>query len=152
MRAKAGLAQTLWELGKKTEAVAHYEESLTLNPNDNQGLRYTLASWLLELGLTKKLEVLFKNYRSDGGAMWEFSNALYQFQKLGASSPKAKKQREQAITSNKFVPKYLLGRKKIPKLIPDSYSLKSEEEAIIYASEAIEAWQRTPGAIEWLSE
>ena len=47
MRAKLGLADTLWTSGRRVEAVEQLQDMLRLNPDDNQGVRYTLASWLL---------------------------------------------------------------------------------------------------------
>ena len=81
MRAKANLAETLWELGRRDEAITRYEECLRLNPNDNQGLRDTIASLYLELGRLPELEALFKSYKGDGGACWAYSKALYEFSK-----------------------------------------------------------------------
>src|SRR5213078_3903422 len=37
MRARAGLAATLVQLGDVAGALAHYRDMLQLNPNDNQG-------------------------------------------------------------------------------------------------------------------
>jgi len=48
MRARAGLAQCLWMLGERDQAIAHFTDMLRLNPNDNQGIRYILATCLLE--------------------------------------------------------------------------------------------------------
>src|SRR3990172_1102282 len=50
MRARAGLLECLWEMGQHDEAITHCREMLSLNPNDNQGIRYTLASYLAILG------------------------------------------------------------------------------------------------------
>jgi len=50
MRARAGLAQSLWEAGQREEAVEHYWDLLRLNPNDNQGIRDLLMPCLIELG------------------------------------------------------------------------------------------------------
>src|SRR3546814_18004768 len=47
MRARAGLAITLWRLGDQQAAIDHYRAMLILNPNDNQGIRYLLATALL---------------------------------------------------------------------------------------------------------
>ena len=44
MRARLGLALQLWTAGRRDEAVTHLQDMLRLNPNDNQGVRYTLAS------------------------------------------------------------------------------------------------------------
>lgn len=38
MRARLGLAQCLWALGERQQAIEHYTEMLRLNPNDNQGI------------------------------------------------------------------------------------------------------------------
>lgn len=35
MRARAGVAECLWELGETEHAIIHYRELLRLNPNDN---------------------------------------------------------------------------------------------------------------------
>lgn len=43
MRARAGVAQSLWECGQPDEALAHWRDMLRLNPNDNQGIRYVLS-------------------------------------------------------------------------------------------------------------
>jgi tetratricopeptide (TPR) repeat protein len=49
MRARLGLAHALWTAGRRDEAVRHLQDMLRLNPNDNQGVRYTLAGFLLFL-------------------------------------------------------------------------------------------------------
>jgi tetratricopeptide (TPR) repeat protein len=62
MRARQGLAAVLWQLGERQAAVTHLQEMLRLNPGDNQGLRYELASWLLALGDDTALEQLLAAY------------------------------------------------------------------------------------------
>ena len=60
MRAREALAHTLWTLGRREEAANHLREMLRLNPGDNQGVRYTLASWLLDLDQDEVLAPLLK--------------------------------------------------------------------------------------------
>ena len=48
MRARYGLANSLWTAGCRDEAIAHLQDMLRLNPNDNQGIRYGLAGFLLK--------------------------------------------------------------------------------------------------------
>jgi tetratricopeptide repeat protein len=43
MRARLGLAHSLWTAGRRDEAVQHLQDMLRLNPGDNQGVRYTLS-------------------------------------------------------------------------------------------------------------
>ena len=40
MRARLGLAQCLWALRRREQAIGHCRALLRLNPNDNQGVRY----------------------------------------------------------------------------------------------------------------
>lgn len=60
------------------------------------------------------------------------------------------KWQKSSLSVNKYVPQYLLGYEELPQFLPLSYSLGSEEEAIICADLLIAAWDDTPGAIEWL--
>jgi tetratricopeptide (TPR) repeat protein len=150
MRARAGLAQSLWEAGQREEAVDHYGDLLQLNPNDNQGIRDMLMPCLIELNRDKDAEKLYKQYENDHMAVWTYSRALLDFCKH-RESPTADKSLEAAIKRNKHVPLYLLGRKKLPNNLPDHYGIGDQNEAVLYASENCEAWRSTPGGLEWLA-
>ena len=150
MRARAGLAQSLWEVGQREEAVEHYSDLLRLNPGDNQGNRDLLMPCLIELGLDKEAEKLFKQYEDDCMAVWMYSRALLDFRKHG-NSPVADKSLKAALDENKHVPSYLLGRKKIPRTLPGHYGFGDVNEAVLYAHGNTAAWTTTPGAVEWLA-
>ena len=150
MRARTGLAQCLWAADRREEAVEHYQDLLRLNPNDNQGIRDLLMPCLLELGRDKDAEKLFKQFDDDGMAAWMYSRLLLDFRKYG-DSPKAGASLKAALAENKFVPSYLLGRKKMPRNLPDHYGCGDDSEAVAYAYANIAAWQTTPGALEWLA-
>lgn len=152
MRAKAYLADALAAHDRVDEAITHYEDCLKLNPNDNQGVRYELLTLYLLKNSMLDAEKLFKKYKDDCGAAWDYSKALYLFKKHGSESIKAVKQLNEARKSNKYVLEYFTGKKKLPKTIPSSYALGSKEEAIIYACDGFIAWKATPGALEWLKE
>ncbi len=49
----------------------------SLYPNDNQGLRYEILSLYLLQNRLEDVERIFKQYKEDSGATWEFSKALY---------------------------------------------------------------------------
>jgi tetratricopeptide (TPR) repeat protein len=149
MRARAGLAESLWAIGRQEEAVAHFQDLLRLNPNDNQGVRDLLMPRLIELGRDKDAEKLFRQF-DDGMATWMYSRALLDFRKLG-DSRKAEASLKAALAENKFVPPYLLGRKKMPRNLPDHYGFGDDAEAVLYAYGNKAAWQSTPGALEWLA-
>ncbi|MDQ3378276.1 MAG: hypothetical protein M3533_15485 [Actinomycetota bacterium] len=149
MRARQGLALALWELGERSEAIAHYQQMLHLNPNDNQGIRYLLASALLEEGLDDDLGELLESYEDDAGAGWVYARALWRFRTEG-DDEEARSALEEAISFNPFVPGYLLGRRGMPGALPALVGFGDESEAAVYFAEALPGWLRTPGAIEWL--
>jgi tetratricopeptide (TPR) repeat protein len=150
MRARVGLAVCLWKLGQREEAVEHYQEMLRLNPNDNQGIRYILASCLLELARDEELSTLLKEHKDDASAAWAYTSALLIFRKSGDGKESCKALKE-AIKSNKYIPVYLLGKKKLPRQLPDYVGFGDENEAVCYVSDNIGGWKATDGALEWLT-
>jgi len=149
MRARAGLAQSLWMLGKRREAIDHYSDMLRLNPNDNQGIRYILAQCLLEEGKDEAFESLLNRYPDDAAASWLYTRALWFFRREGASA-RANTFLNEALEENRFVPLYLLGKKKLPKYLPAYIGWGDESEASAYATDASQIWEKTEGALEWL--
>jgi tetratricopeptide (TPR) repeat protein len=151
MRARQGLANTLWQMGRKEEAQAHFRELLRLNPNDNQGVRYSLLNLLLEMNEDDKARALIKQYDEDGMAEWMYTKALLAFRKGGAGR-QANAALAAALEGNPYVPKYLTGKKRIPAHLPDYMGFGDESEAAHYASGYLHHWRRTPGVIDWLKQ
>lgn len=152
MRARLGLANILWEMGRLEEAADHMAEMLVLNPNDNQGVRQLYITLLLELDDTRRLEKLIKQYPDDWSAAWKYSRALYEFRKQGPGA-KAEALLSDAIAYNPHVPAYLLGKKKLPQTLPAPYYSPGDEiEAIDYAEDGIRPWTKIEGALAWLQE
>ncbi len=151
MRARAGLAECLWDTGQQEEAVEHYRDMLRLNPNDNQGLRYILMPRLIELGLEEDAEKLYGEYSDDASAFWGYSRVLLDFRKHGDSAV-SRKSLKTAIKENKHVPPYLLGHRRMPRSLPGHYGFGDENEAIVYVDDNMAAWKTTPRALEWLAE
>ncbi|MBN1471123.1 MAG: hypothetical protein JW925_05030 [Syntrophaceae bacterium] len=153
MRSRAGLMNCLWDEGSHDEAIDHARALLQLNKNDNQGIRYILISYLACLGRYDELETFMNSpeYKNDGMAEWLYTKALLLFVKTG-DSIKARKELSAALHMNKHVPKYLLGKKKIPRLLPDRITIGGEDEAYCYAAGNVSAWGKVPGARFWLKE
>ncbi|HDS05661.1 MAG TPA: hypothetical protein ENN95_01340, partial [Deltaproteobacteria bacterium] len=153
MRSRAGLMQCLWEEGNHDEAIGHARELLRLNKNDNQGIRYVLITYLACLGRYDDLDNFMSSpeYENDGMAEWLYTKALLYFAKTGDTS-KARKVLSDALKMNRHVPKYLLGEKKVPRLLPDSITVGGEDEAYCYAAGNIRAWEKVTGALAWLYE
>ncbi len=150
MRARHALAMALWRLGHRDEAVAHYQEMLRLNPNDNQGIRYLLIDALLELGREADADVLLERYEEDASAHWAWSAALLAFRRSGNSS-RANRALAGAIEANRHVTAYLLGAKPLPPTLPRFTGMGDESEAVAYAHTAAGAWEAAPGAKGWLA-
>lgn len=150
MRAMAALASTLWETGQSDEALATWKELLRLNPHDNQGIRYQLLAALLELRRDEEAVTLEKAYEGDGAAEWLYAVALLAFRQQGESTAAGKKLHV-AFKQNPHVPPYLLGRKKIPKYIPDQIEYGGESEALACAALLCTSWAKTSGAANWLA-
>jgi tetratricopeptide (TPR) repeat protein len=148
MRARAGLAECLWELGQQQPAIEHYQEMLRLNPGDNQGLRYILARCLLSVGDDAALGKLLDQYPDDAMAEWLYTRALWTFRQEGATQ-KANDALVRAFEQNPFVPIYLLCFKKMPARPPTYIGFGDENEAVMYVGENAGAWLDTPGALEW---
>jgi tetratricopeptide (TPR) repeat protein len=148
MRAREGLANTLWSLKRRDEAIEHYRALLELNPDDNQGVRYALLNLLLELDRTAEAMTLLKQY-DDGMAEWLYTWALLEFRQNGAGKA-AERKLKAALKYNPHAPAYLTGHKRIPNQLPPYYGIGDEAEAIHYAHRYLNHWRRTPGAVEWL--
>ncbi len=149
MRARHGLAQTLWDKGLRDEAVTHYRDMLRLNPNDNQGIRYLLLDCLLILGRDDDAAKLIKRYKEDGSAAWSWSRALLTFRRSG-DCPESRGALSEAIGDNTHVASLLLGDKKMPRQLPAYIGIRDKNEAVAYVHDATAAWAATPGALAWL--
>ncbi|HEX6789141.1 MAG TPA: hypothetical protein VF091_07865, partial [Gaiellaceae bacterium] len=150
MRARSALAETLWALGRHEEAIDHHRELLRLNPNDNQGIRYRQAEYLLALERYDELDELFAAYEDDDAAAFVYTRALAAFRRQG-DSPESQSLRADARKQNPHVPAYLAGRKQLPARLPDYVGFGDASEAVDYAVGAKAQWQSVPGALSWLA-
>ena len=150
MRARHALAEDLWFSGSHDEAIGHLREMLELNPNDNQGLRYILLTWLMWTGDDEAARSLLNEHHEEISTFLEFTRVLFAFKENGDSEA-ARQAAARAILSNRHVGRYLADPKSRCAL-SDFYSPGQESEAAWYAQELGFAWLRTPGSIEWLDK
>ena len=151
MRARHGLAQALWALGKRREAIGHLQAMLDLNPGDNQGVRYLLLDWLLLVGDDPAVASLLARYPDDGMAGWAFGAALHAFRTDGDTA-RSRDLLRQANETNPHVAPYLLGRKHLPRTRPQMIGLGDDSEAVDCAVGQMAAWQSARGALDWLRQ
>jgi tetratricopeptide (TPR) repeat protein len=150
MRARLALAECLWDLSRKEEALGHLRELMRLNPSDNQGVRYILLQCLLESGADEELGDLLSRYGDDPSPEIAYSRALWQFRRHGRDKA-ADAALAEALRANPHVPAYLLKRMPLPSRAPSSAAPGGPEAAGAYAAGALEAWHQTLGAVEWLA-
>ena len=148
MRARLGLAETLLELGKTTEAFGHLYELIRLNPNDNQGVRFVLLAELVRARRDGEARALLQQYKDDTTAEWLYTWALVEFRR--GSKREAEARLAETLDANPFVPDALAVD---PGLLPpsgDTISLGGPDEAVAYAEHFGESWDSSPGALGWL--
>jgi tetratricopeptide (TPR) repeat protein len=148
MRAREGLASKLWTMGRRDEAIEHLRDLLRLNPGDNQGVRYTLAGWLLAEGRDEELVRLLEEY-DESSVFWAYTKALVAFRRHG-DTPESRKLLKVARKANKHVLAYVLGREPLPQERPGYYSPGDQNEAVFYVGSTLSGWKETPGATAWL--
>ena len=134
MRARASLAQTLEHAGRYDEAIAHYQDMLRLNPNDNQGIRYLLLRALIASDRNDEAWTFVNESQTEIMAMWLYPKALGTFRR-GEDSAMAHNSLREAISRYRFVSDYLLGRKRTPSILPDYIGMGDESEASAFVLE-----------------
>lgn len=150
LRARLGLAQSLWLRGQHDQAIAHYEALLELDPDDQQGVRHVLAAALLELDRDPDLAALLEAYGEDEGAEWTFTRLLAGL-RAKADAPTLARLLRAAAESNGFVPEFLLGNTKMPDELPEDIEVGGPDEAAAYAEIFGAGWMRSKGALAWLA-
>jgi len=112
MRTRFGLAETLWDAGEQTEAIAHYVELLRLDPYDHLGVRYVLVHAYLQLEQHDALRGLFALYPDDVMPHWLYSRALFGW-RMGEWED-ANEALNLGFSVNGHIPKYLLSQSELP--------------------------------------
>lgn len=151
MRARAALADCLWDMGEREDAVAHWQDMLRLCPGDNLGIRHILAPKLIALNQLQSARDLLDEYEEEAFAEWGYTRALLLFRQGGPNTG-TNNALKAAIANNPYVPDYLLGAKRLPKTMPPHYGLGSKEEAILYVLNSGDIWKSAKGALIWLDE
>ena len=149
MRARLALGYALWRQGERSDAQAHFEDLLRLNPGDNQGVRYLLVAVLLEQGKDAQARRIMDRYPSDALSHWTYNRALWQFRRHG-DHPAAQKQLSRAVSLNPYAPTLLQGEQAVHSWELQMVEPGDQSEAQEYVQLYRDAWAMTPGALEWL--
>lgn len=148
MRARAGLAASLWEVGRQQEAIDHLRDLLKLKPRDNQGNRFILAQYLLTLDDVAAVKALLEKYPDDASTTWSYARTLLAYHD---KAPDADNIAREAWKSNHYVPGMLSGARPPVESANGALSMGGPDEATHYMKMFGAVWRAAPGAIEWLS-
>lgn len=148
MRARAGLAVALWRAGDQEGAIDHYRGLLALNPNDNQGIRYLLASALLARNDLPGLKELLREHGEDSSAAWVYTRALVAFREQDVHADEIARE---AWEANHHVPAMLVGVERLAPSADGYIRMGGADEATAYIADNGGAWRAIPGAVEWLA-
>lgn len=147
--AKYSLATHLWDAGEREEAIENAIEILRYNEKDNLMVRSVVVNWLLIEKKYSQLEELLKKYEKDNLAAIYYSKVvlLYKISKV----KEAEHALRRAYKKNPYVISYILRQKKVPSTLPNVIRFGSEQEAMSYASLALEVWN-DQSMVSWIKE
>jgi tetratricopeptide (TPR) repeat protein len=150
LRCLQGLALAKYDGGEVEEALSLFQELLSLNPNDNQGVRAMVVQALFDLGRFEDALKITEQYIDDAMPETLYGRALALF-KVG-------KKREATATLRKAA-KYLpLGanellktKHRLPRTAsPDVVTLGGTDQAYYYWEHSGHFWEEDHKALEWL--
>lgn len=122
---------------------------LTLNPNDNQGLREYLLHSYLRMGKVREANKLAALYPDDMPAM-RYGSILARY--LNGQHDDALSLLKQTHADYPQIPNMLLSAKpRRPKLNPGYRTLGGKDEAWYYREENLDIWQQS-GALQWMAQ
>jgi tetratricopeptide (TPR) repeat protein len=150
LRCLHGLALAKYENEKVEEALGLFEELLSLNPNDNQGIRAMIVQALFELGRFEDALKITDLFVDDAMPETLYGRALAFF-KLGRKR-EATATLKDAVSYLPLVGKELLKtRHRLPRTArPDLVTLGGADEAYYYWERSGHFWEEDHKALEWL--
>lgn len=149
MRAREALASSLWDLGKRPEAIRHYKEMLRLCPNDNMGLRYSLVCWLIAERRYSEAKAFIHENRNDPTSIFIYMRALLAYKK-GGPSREARALLNKAFRANPYYLAIAMSGK-IPDE-PDHYGYGDESEAVTMLYWSACVWESHQPILFWMAD
>ena len=150
LRCLHGLALAKYHNGQVEDALQLFMELLSLNPNDNQGVRSMAIEALCKLGKYEEIIKITDNYRNDimPETLYGRALALFKLKQRRRATAALKK----AIDYLPLVGEELLKKKhKLPKTVrPGVVTVGGDDEAYLYWQTSGQFWEKDPEAYEWL--
>ena len=145
--------QTLlfYQNNEKDRAIDQLKYVLKLNPRDDQGVRYVLLAYLLELNRLEEAQALMMSYGDDYSTYWSFCELLLDIKKH-EEQVIIEMEYDMCVECNEYVVPYLLGEVEIPSEAVRSYGDGDRNEAIFYVQSSGDAWFNDEDALNTLKE
>ncbi len=147
--AKYSLATYFWENGEREAAIKNAIEILKYDTQDRLMVRSIVVNWLLIEKKYSELEELLEKYKRDNLAAIHYSKVvlLYKTNEI----KEAEQALRRAYKKNPYVIPYILKQKRVSSTLPHIIRFGSEEEAMKYASLALDVWNDSE-MLKWVKE
>jgi len=149
MRTIKQLAEVLWNIGRRFDAVAHYENLLDLDPADHMGNSTLLLGNYLSMGEVQRSWDLLEEHDDESGAVFAWAWVLLFL--LNGDEDGARDALDHALAGNPHVAPMLVGMGRDSEdELPPYIKVGSEEEARLCLQILGEAWERSGPAQIWI--
>lgn len=143
------LAEVLWNVGRRFDAVAHYENLIDLDPSDHMGNAVLLLGYYLSMGEVQRSWDLLEEYDDETGAVFNWAWVLLFL--MTGDEEAARDALNHAMEHNPHVALLLVGLgAESDEDLPPVIVPGSEEEAFLCLDVLGEAWEMWGAAQWWL--
>lgn len=143
------LAEVLWAVGRRFDAVDHYINLLDLDPDDHMGNSALLLSCYLAMGEVQRSWDLLEEH-DDESAVYQYGWLLVHL--LSGDEDAAEDALEHALEVNPHVVPFLLGLGEEDDSNPPTVEVGSLAEGQVAGRILGEAWDHYPEAMMWLHD
>ena len=143
------LAEVLWAVGRRFDAVDNYINLMDLDPEDHMGNSSLLLSCYLSMGEVQRAWDLLEEY-DDDSAVYQYAWLLVYL--MSGDEDAAGDALNTAMDVNPHVVPYLLGMGEELDGNPPVVTIGSREEAQVVGQILGQAWENLPNAMLWLHD
>jgi len=149
MRTIKQLAEVLWAVGRRFDAVDHYVNLLDLDPEDHMGNSSLLLSCYLAMGEVQRSWDLLEEF-DDDSAVFQYGWLLVYL--MSGDEDAAEDALNTALEVNPHVVPFLLGMGEEQEGNPPTVAVGSREEAQMVGQILGQTWENQPTALLWLHD
>jgi len=149
LTARLAIANTWWDQGRAGDSIEERTRLLTLDVSDPLDIRHSLIPDLMFSGDDEAAGRLLRLVDFEPEAELLFAEALLVFRREGDGDA-AREAWAAACKLNLHVPRYLADLDAIPDRLPGSSVPGDDDHAQCIADILSDAWEATPGAVEWV--